>query len=292
MHPLQDARLPAVWSIGSGRPKVLQRLRYAAGAVALHRLPAAERINGVWRAGGTLEYPPALAVVCVCGLAAIVGLTASGALSRSVSVGMASVLVAALVLTYDRAGIAIGVTVGLVWARRLAGWRGMTAVAAAAGVAALVAALAIAPGPLERLIVHDPLGGRWTLWREAWDAVRARPWTGYGPGGFARIYPALSAPSGVTLGHDLAVQQAVEAGVGAALAALALIAAAIVRAARGMTAADPARLAFACIAFTLIISATYDFTWSYPPLALLAVVALAGAVREPSGRERAVVGGA
>ena len=59
-----------------------------------------------------------------------------------------------------------------------------------------------------------------------------------------------------------------------------------------MTAADPARLAFACIAFTLIISATYDFTWSYPQLALLAVVALAGAVREPSGRERAVVGGA
>jgi hypothetical protein len=37
-------------------------------AVAMHALPQAERIYGVWRPGGTFQYPPALAILELCGL--------------------------------------------------------------------------------------------------------------------------------------------------------------------------------------------------------------------------------
>jgi O-antigen ligase len=178
------------------------------------------------------------------------------------------------------------------WAWRLAGRRWMVAITAAASIVALAAALGAPAGPLERLIAHHPLSGRWTLWREAWNAMLARPWTGYGPGGFARIYRAASAPVGISLGHDLVLEQAIEAGAGAALGAVALMATGTIRAARGVAAADPLRPAFACIALTLLVSGTYDFTWSYPPLALLAVVALCALIPERSGSERSVVSGA
>jgi len=40
-------------------------------AVAMHSLPDAERIYGVWRPGGTFQYPPALAVLEICALPAL-----------------------------------------------------------------------------------------------------------------------------------------------------------------------------------------------------------------------------
>jgi O-antigen ligase len=259
--------------------------------VALHRLPAAERIDGVWRAGGTLEYPPALAVLCVCGLAAVLALDATGGLGRPIAAGMAGVLVAALALTYDRAGIVMAAGLVVVWARRRLGRKRIAAVAGTAACLIALAAVAAAPsGPVQRLLLHDPLGGRWTLWRAAVDAVLVHPWTGYGPDGFTRIHQIAPTTGGIALAHDAVVEQAVEAGAVAALGAVALIAAGLVRAGRGLAARDPRRLAFACIALTLLVSCTYDFTWSFPPLALLAVIALAGALPERSGGERPVVG--
>jgi O-antigen ligase len=184
----------------------------------------------------------------------------------------------------------MAVALAVVWARHRAGRRLIVAAGVAACVIMLATVAAAPAGPVGRLILHDPLSGRWTLWREAFDAVRAQPWTGYGPGSFTRIYLVAPAAGGIHVGHDMVVEQAVEAGAVAALGAIVLVAAGLVRAGRGLAAADPRQLAFACIALTILVSSTYDFTWSYPPLALLAVVALAGALRGRSGGERAVVG--
>ena len=46
--------------------------------LALRSPPLAERIAGVWRAGGTFEYPPALGLFCVCALAFALALHAAG----------------------------------------------------------------------------------------------------------------------------------------------------------------------------------------------------------------------
>ena len=70
--------------------------------LALRSPPLAERIAGVWRAGGTFEYPPALGLVCVCALAFALALHAAGQLDRLTTVVSGAVLTAAAVATFDR----------------------------------------------------------------------------------------------------------------------------------------------------------------------------------------------
>ncbi len=52
----------------------------------------------------------------------------------------------------------------------------------------------------------------------------------------------------------------------------------------GLGARDPVRPAFACIGVAILVSGLYDFTWSYPPLALLGLVGIAGAAAVPDQR--------
>src|SRR6478672_4576643 len=70
--------------------------------LALRSPPLAERIAGVWRAGGTFEYPPALGLVCVCALAFALALHAGGQLDRLTTLVSGAVLTAAAVATFDR----------------------------------------------------------------------------------------------------------------------------------------------------------------------------------------------
>ena len=70
--------------------------------LALRSPPLAERIAGVWRAGGTFEYPPALGLFCVCALAFALALHAAGRLDRLTAVVSGAVLTAAAVATFDR----------------------------------------------------------------------------------------------------------------------------------------------------------------------------------------------
>ena len=72
------------------------------GGLALQVHPLAEPIAGVWRAQGTLEYPPALGLLCVCALAATLALHAAGTLDRTSTALVASILVAAAIATFDR----------------------------------------------------------------------------------------------------------------------------------------------------------------------------------------------
>ncbi|MEA2466231.1 MAG: hypothetical protein QOJ57_357, partial [Thermoleophilaceae bacterium] len=101
--------------------------------------PYAERIAGVWRPGGPFEYPPALALLAVSALPALVaGMAArSRALAAAGAVGMA-VAGGVLALSASRVGVAMAVAVGgLVLIRDgSAEGRGRAAVAGALGLGA------------------------------------------------------------------------------------------------------------------------------------------------------------
>lgn len=245
-------------------------------SLALQRTPMAERIGGIWRAGGTFEYPPALALACVCGLACVAGLAASGAIGRPAAVVSGGVMVAALALTYDRAGAVAALAAGVVLVMRARAGRRAAAVVAVA-VAASAVALLLARPPLHALAVHlrhGTISSRSDAWSDAVRAFRHRPLLGYGPGGFARSYTSFPAdPTRVGRAHDAVLDQAVEAGVLAAAGMAVALVAGAVRGLRGLRGRDPLAGAWAVVALCATASALYDFTWSYPPLAAIGVVA-------------------
>ena len=249
-------------------------------ALVLHHEPAAERIAGIWRAGGTFEYPPALAVACVCGLACVLGLVGARELSPITAGATVLLLLTAIALSYDRAGAVLAVVVVMLYALRLRERRRVVGVGVAAVLVAAVVAVTVARpsgAALDRHLRHGPIAARSDIWSDAWRGVRRRPTLGFGPGGFRRIYSGASASDATRAGraHDVVLDQAVEAGVVAAAGAVVLLVAGLVRAARGLADDDPLVVAWACAAGAVLLSSLYDFTWSFPPLALVAGIALA-----------------
>lgn len=63
---------------------------------------------------------------------------------------------------------------------------------AMAGMIAVV--VAYGSGTLERLILTSDEATRGELYRQVWAAIWARPWTGYGGGSFATVFPAFQHP--------------------------------------------------------------------------------------------------
>jgi O-antigen ligase len=239
--------------------------------------PDAERIDGIWRAGGTYEYPPALALACVCALACLLGLTAIGAVHRRTGFILAGMLCFAITLTYDRAGAVMGVVVLALFARLLPRGRILLTVIAAAAVAITAVALLARPSldQLERHLTHAPLASRSDPWSDAWRAIQRRPAFGYGPGGFPRIYIGTADRSRTARAHNTVLQETVEAGIAGGLGATLAILAGLIRALPRLRSRDPTALAWACVATAIIVSGLYDFTWSFPPLVAIGLVALA-----------------
>ena len=253
-------------------------------AYALRATPDAQHIDGVWRAAGAFEYPPALAIVSVCGIAAVCALTASAVLGRAPALALVAVLASGLVLSFDRAGLAMGVAVAVIFAVRVPATRGLWP-AAAAGLLVAAALVAIHPphsGKLSGHLQHGLLSGRSGVWSDAWEAFERRPVEGYGPGGFARIYLGKVGAGSAGLAHDLPLEQAVEAGAVAAAAAVVLVVAVFLRCGRGLARRDPISIAYACIGLGIVVSGLYDFTWSFAGLALLGVVGAAGVIDSPA----------
>ncbi|HUZ84248.1 MAG TPA: hypothetical protein VMU66_06105 [Gaiellales bacterium] len=254
--------------------------------LALHLRPFAERIDGFWRAGGTFEYPPALAVMCACGIACALALHARGGLGRDTAVVSVVALAAASLGTADRAGLVLELAVVVAfWAsqpvvRPVVAWAGP--IVALVGVAAV---MLLAPSPSRLLghLGHDPFAGRAAV---AVDAVRAmldRPLAGFGPGGFTHIYAGMTNPPAIALAHDQVLEQGVEAGLAAAAGVLAVLVAGLARSLRQIRGTDPARLAFALSAAVLLLAGLYDFTWSFAPLAATAVIMLGRLASAPPG---------
>jgi len=257
--------------------------------LALRSPPLAERIAGIWRAGGTFEYPPALGLLCVCALAFALVLHAAGRLDRMTAVVSGAVLTAAAVATFDRVTWLETAAVLALFAVRVPVLRrAIWPVVAAAAACALLALAVSHPSrsALERHLRHGALSTRTDVWHAAWDAALKRPLLGYGPGRFRQIYAAPKpgvalAADHVSLAHDAVLEQAVEAGLiaaaGTALALLAMLVAGV----PALTGRDPGRIAFGVSATAVAASGLYDFTWSFPPLVLLG--ALAALAARPEG---------
>src|SRR4051794_22204074 len=116
-----------------------------AGVIAalVHAPPYAERIAGVWRPGGPFEYPPALALLEVSALSAL--LAAVGSRKRLVvAAGAAGLGVAGavLVLAGSRLSLAMGIVVAGLWAAVRARVRLKAAVPVAVAIALLAGGFA------------------------------------------------------------------------------------------------------------------------------------------------------
>jgi O-antigen ligase len=258
------------------------------GGLALQVTPLAERIAGVWRAQGTLEYPPALGLLCVCALAATLALHAVGTLDRSSTAMVSAILAAAAIATFDRVAWIETVAVLVLFAARVPQLRRTAGLAVGIAAAIGLVALAIAHpsrAALERHLRHGPISSRSDVWQASWDGFRDRPLLGYGPGQFRKIYDAQptltrNGTARIGLAHDAVLEQAVEAGAiaaaGTAMALLAMLAAG----ASALRSRDPARLAAGVAAVAVALSGLYDITWSFAPLLLL------GAVSAVACRER------
>lgn len=246
-------------------------------ALVLHARPDAERIAGIWRAGGTFEYPPALALACVCGLACVLALAATREVNRSTGLLLAGLLCGAIALAYDRAGAIMAIGVLVLFGRIIGGRR--LAIASLAAVALAIATVLAVARPdlhqIEQHLRHGPVTSRSDTWSDAWRAIRRRPALGYGPGAYARIYLGSSDATRTGLAHDTVLEQTVEAGAAAGLGAAVVIIAGLARALPRLRSRDPVTLAWACVATAVIVSGLYDFTWSYPPLEAMGLVALA-----------------
>ncbi|HET7380960.1 MAG TPA: O-antigen ligase family protein, partial [Gaiellales bacterium] len=194
---------------------------------------------------------------------------------------LAGLLCIAIVLTYDRAAGLMAAGVLLLFGRILGGRR-LLIVAATAALVATASVLVLARPNLtqiERHLRHGPITSRSDTWSDAWRAIRRRPTLGYGPGGYPRIYAHTGDATRTGRAHDTVLEQTVEAGVAAGLGAALVTIAGLARALPTLWSRDATALTWACVATAIIISGLYDFTWSFPPLIAIGLVALARLAR-------------
>ena len=280
----------ALWASAAG-PRLGQHVVMAEAGIGLacatagvagllvHSRPLAERIDGIWRAGGTFEYPPALGLLAVCAVAAVLALRAEGTIDRAPAIVGCAVLAAAVVATFDRTA-AIGlIAVAILFAVRIPSVRPVVGWTAAVAAVTAVVAIGVA-GPsaraLERHLRHGPLTSRQDAWRAAWDGARNRPALGYGPGTKLPVRPVIGTAAPPAEAHDAVLQQALDAGVVAALGTAVALIAMLLRGGAALASRDPVALACGVAAVAVALSGLYDFTWSFAPLVLLGSLAALG----------------
>jgi O-antigen ligase len=259
-------------------------------------------VGGAWRPGGTLEYSPALALLQVSALPALLtGVRRGSTAVRVAAAGGLAVALAVLGLSASRAEVALAAVVCLVAAARTLGGRGRagglgSARAARrrgrAGLALLGTALVLATAASVALAMGgahagEPGGGFWHgrlhTWRAAVETAADRPLTGAGADAFLAASARHQREGPVRFAHSLPLELAAELGILGALLAAALYAAAGAAAwrARGTPAAwllGPAVAAF--LAASLV-----DWPWHLAgsgAVFALALGALAGGRPQPS----------
>jgi O-antigen ligase len=195
-------------------------------AALLHAPPYAERIAGVWRPGGPFEYPPALALLEVSALPALLAaVTARARLTRLAGAAGLAVACGVLALAASRIALAMAVVVLGAWAFQR--WRPrvrlrfalpvVVAVALAAGGLAFGAAAGQGVGPRTGL-----LHGRASTWRAAVETFADRPLAGAGADAFLAGSARHQGGQTVVFAHDLPLELAAELGVAGLALALAL----------------------------------------------------------------------
>jgi O-antigen ligase len=204
-------------------------------AALLHAPPYAERIAGVWRPGGPFEYPPALALLEVSALPALLAaVTARARLTRLAGAAGLAVACGVLALAASRIALAMAVVVLGAWAvrRRRPPMRVrfshppmrvrfalpvVVAAALMAGGLAFGTAAGQGVGPKTGF-----LHGRASTWRAAVETFADRPLAGAGADAFLAGSARHQGGQTVVFAHDLPLELAAELGVAGLALALAL----------------------------------------------------------------------
>lgn len=199
--------------------------------------------DGVWiarsglpgRAVGNVRQPNHLSTLLLWSLIALVPAARSGQLlgwliPGRVWLGFGGLLTFGVVLTASRTGV-VGMLMLSVWGcfdRRLS--RPIRQALIALPIAYLVGWMAMASwshlthatfGGEARLAEADLSASRFGIWHNAWDLIRAQPWTGVGVGNFNYAWTLTPFPGRPVAffdhAHNLPLQFAVEMGLPAAL---------------------------------------------------------------------------
>ena len=271
-------------------------LAFVSGAVGLaaaatHSAPFADLVHGAWRPGGTLEYPPALALLQVSALPALLTGLRHRRLRLPSSLGLVTAA-AVLALAGSRTALFLAAPVLLAALARRGGtdsvriWNGIRATPRRAAVIAAVCALATATAALATQPGGDPEAGFWHgrlhTWRAAVETAADGPLAGNGADAFLPASAAHQGEGPVMFAHDLPLELAAELGVPGALLALALYACALAavwraRASRAGWLLGPAVVAF--LAASLV-----DWPWHLAGSGAVWAAALGGIVGQPRGR--------
>jgi len=173
-------------------------------------------------------------------------------------------IAATLLATDSRMGAAAGLA-GLVVALTLSFLKGEKTrarwwlLAILVGAAAIVAVL-YGAGTLERSLLTDDDAGRGELYRQVWPTILERPFTGYGGGSFATVFPAIQqAPLGANdtvwdKAHSTYLSLWFEMGVIAGSLPLLIIATLLFRAVRGLGDQSSRSVSIAAIAVTVVFA--------------------------------------
>ncbi len=131
-------------------------------AVTMHSLPDAERIYGVWRPGGTFQYPPALAVLEFCALPTLSSLlNHRSLLAAGGAAATATLAGATLGLSQSRLGLAMAAVLLTTMVLRPADKRSQRVAAIATATFVAIGAL-IAPTVLGGDVSASTPGAGWS----------------------------------------------------------------------------------------------------------------------------------
>jgi O-antigen ligase len=174
-------------------------------------------------------------------------------------------------------GVLLGLALSLRRQSKAPVWFALVALAAVAAVLALYGA-----GTLERLLLGHDDATRGELYRQVWAAIWQRPWTGYGGGSFAAVFPLFQhapLPGDVVWdrAHSTYLALWFELGLGFGTVPLLLVAGLARRAVFGLR--DPASrpVAAAALAVTAVfaVHALVDFSAEIMANAFLLTAVLA-----------------
>lgn len=197
-------------------------------ATALHAEPSALFLDGAWRPAGPFEYPPALAMIQVAALPALLWAVARcrGPL-RAAAVLATAIALATVVLSGSRLqlGFALLVLIGAAVGAQRGLFRtsqtqrapvrlgAAVAVLAALTACVAIAAIAFSPGQDNGSLGVDIGHGRDRTWSAAVETAWERPWLGGGAETFELVSARNQGATAVRFAHNLPLEAWAELGI-------------------------------------------------------------------------------
>jgi O-antigen ligase len=227
----------------------------ALAALVLHERPYALEIGGGWRAAGPFEYPPALALLVVSALPALLDVARAKTAPLRVA-GSAGLLLAAavLLLADSRIGLALGLSVVALAAHRATGSRGVVVAGVVAAACLGAVAFGAGDGP-ESGFLH----GRGETWGAAVETFLERPLHGAGADAFLAGSARHQDGAAIVFAHDLPLELAAELGIAGLALAVALYAFTLLLAWRART--SRAGWLFGPAAIAFLLANLLDWPW-------------------------------